>query len=65
MSCRFFSAWRTTNPGADEWRRQGGPLHVSEVADQNPLYDALIAAGEEIGLPNNPDYNECRPDWPV
>ncbi len=43
--------------GADEWRRQGGPLHISEVTDQNPLYDALLGAGEEVGLPNNPDYN--------
>ncbi|SVB65484.1 uncharacterized protein METZ01_LOCUS218338, partial [marine metagenome] len=43
--------------GVDEWRRQGGPLHISEVTDQNPLYDALLGAGEEVGLPNNPDYN--------
>ncbi len=53
----IFQRMENYGPGADEWRRQGGPLHVSEVADQNPLYDALIAAGEEIGLPNNPDYN--------
>jgi len=53
----IFQRMENYEPGADEWRRQGGPLHVSEVADQNPLYDALIAAGEEIGLPNNPDYN--------
>ena len=43
--------------GADEWRHQGGPLHVSAVADQNPLCDALINAGNQIGLPFNPDYN--------
>ena len=53
----IFQRMENYEPGADEWRRQGGPLHVSEVADQNPLYDALIAAAEEIGLPNNPDYN--------
>ena len=53
----IFQRMENYEPGSDEWRRQGGPLHVSEVADQNPLYDALIAAGEEIGLPNNPDYN--------
>ena len=43
--------------GPDEFRAQGGPLHVSEVPDQNPLYDALFAAAEEIGIPRNPDYN--------
>ena len=43
--------------GADEWRSQGGPLRVSEVPDRSPLYDALIEAGVELGLPRNPDYN--------
>ncbi|MGK0168530.1 MAG: choline dehydrogenase, partial [Gammaproteobacteria bacterium] len=43
--------------GADELRAQGGPLRVSESNDQNPLYDALFAAGEEVGLARNPDYN--------
>lgn len=43
--------------GADEWRAQGGPLRVSEVPDESPLYEALFRAGVEIGLPHNPDYN--------
>ena len=40
-----------------EWRARGGPLRVSEVPDRSPLYDALFRAGEEVGLPPNPDYN--------
>ncbi|MGI9510147.1 MAG: GMC family oxidoreductase [Geminicoccaceae bacterium] len=44
--------------GADgDLRGRDGPLRVSEVPDQNPFYDALFAAGEEIGVPRNPDYN--------
>lgn len=44
--------------GADgEWRARGGPLRVSEVPDESPLYDALFRAGKEVGLPRNPDYN--------
>ncbi|MGI9336426.1 MAG: GMC family oxidoreductase [Gammaproteobacteria bacterium] len=43
--------------GANDLRAQGGPLHVGEVPDQNPLYDALFAAAEEVGVPRNPDYN--------
>ncbi len=43
--------------GADEWRAQGGPLRVSEVPDESPLYEALFRAGVEAGLPHNPDYN--------
>jgi len=38
-------------------RGRGGPLHVSEVPDQNPLYDALFAAAEAAGYKRNPDYN--------
>jgi len=53
----IFQRMENYEPGADEWRRQGGPLHVSEVADQNPLYEAWIAAGQAVGLPYNPDYN--------
>lgn len=41
----------------DASRGKDGPLHVSEVPDQNPLYDALIAAALEIGIPHNRDYN--------
>ncbi|MEM7408505.1 MAG: GMC family oxidoreductase N-terminal domain-containing protein [Pseudomonadota bacterium] len=40
-----------------EDRGQGGPLRIGLVQDENPLYDALLAAGLEMGLPDNPDYN--------
>ena len=38
-------------------RGADGPMHVSEVPDQSPLYDALFAAAESVGYPRNPDYN--------
>ena len=53
----IFQRMETFEGGADDFRADGGPLHVSEVPDQNPLYDALFAAAEEIGIPKNPDYN--------
>lgn len=44
--------------GADDWRGRGGPLHVSDVSAQmHPLCRAFIAAGQEAGLPFNPDFN--------
>jgi choline dehydrogenase len=43
--------------GDDGVRGAGGPLHVSEVPDQNPLYDALFEAGVAAGYRRNPDYN--------
>ena len=38
-------------------RGHGGPVHVSIVPDQNPLYDALFRAAGEAGFRTNPDYN--------
>ena len=38
-------------------RGQNGPLGVSEVPDQNPLYDALFAAAESVGPRRNFVYN--------
>jgi len=38
-------------------RGRGGPLKVTESPDESPLYDALFAAGEQVGLSRNPDYN--------
>ncbi len=38
-------------------RGTGGPLNVSEVPDENPLYDAWFAAAEASGIKRNRDYN--------
>jgi choline dehydrogenase len=38
-------------------RGTGGLLRVSEVPDQNPLYDALFKAAVAAGFKLNPDYN--------
>ena len=38
-------------------RGNAGPLKISDSYDQNPLYEAMFAAGRECGLPDNPDYN--------
>jgi len=43
--------------GAGEGRGVDGPLRVSEVPDQNPLYDALFKAAVATGYKLNADYN--------
>ena len=53
----IFKRMETFEGGGDELRGQTGPLRVAEEPDQNPLYDALFAAGKEIGIPINSDYN--------
>jgi choline dehydrogenase len=42
---------------SDGTRGRGGPLGISEVPDQNPLYDALAAAAEAVGIRRTADYN--------
>ena len=44
---------KASGPG----RGVGGTVHISEVPDQNPLYDALFKAAAEAGFKVNPDYN--------
>jgi choline dehydrogenase len=43
--------------GEDEFRGRDGPLRVSDLDESGPLYDALIAAARENGIPFNADYN--------
>lgn len=43
--------------GADEIRGSDGPLRITEVSDQLPLYDTLFNAARELGWPINADYN--------
>jgi choline dehydrogenase len=43
--------------GPDNGRGTDGPLKVSIVPDQNPIYDGLFKAAEQAGYKINPDYN--------
>ena len=66
LGCRGWS-WSDVEPlfqrmenyekGGDGIRGKGGPLGVTEVPDQNPLYDALFNAAVEAGYKRNTDYN--------
>jgi choline dehydrogenase len=46
--------------GADEWHGSGGPLCVSDIKDRHPLADSFIAAGAELGIARNDDFNGAR-----
>lgn len=43
--------------GADDYHGTGGPLFVNNGQSDNPLFDLFEAAGEEVGIPRNPDFN--------
>ena len=38
-------------------RGKGGPLNISEISDENPLYEALFESAESLGYRRNYDYN--------
>jgi choline dehydrogenase len=55
---RIFKAIEDNQAGADEWRGVGGPVHVSDCsALVHPLTRLYLKAGQEAGLPFNPDFN--------
>ncbi len=53
----FFKRLESYEGGEDEYRGRDGPLRVTDPDEHGPLYDALIEAAGQIGIPHNPDYN--------
>ncbi len=53
----LFRRMETYENGPDPLRGATGPLHVSEVPDSNPIYDAWFAAAAAVGYKRNADYN--------
>ena len=53
----FFKKMESYDGGDDAFRGRDGLLKVSDTREKGPFYDAMIKAGQEIGLNFNPDYN--------
>ncbi len=43
--------------GENEWHGASGELAVSDLRNDHPYCEAWVKAGEEFGLPRNPDFN--------
>jgi len=43
--------------GDDRFRGREGPLRVTDPPPREPIFQALIRAAAEVGMPHNPDYN--------
>src|SRR4051794_2255406 len=53
-----FKALEDNQAGADRWRGTGGPLHITDTTSAvHPLTRRYLAAGQQAGLPLNPDFN--------
>ncbi|MSP29847.1 MAG: choline dehydrogenase [Acetobacteraceae bacterium] len=48
--------------GDNEYRGRSGPLKVTENLEKGPLYDKLIQAAGEVGIPYTRDYNGAKQD---
>ncbi len=53
----YFTKSENYAPGADAYHAVGGPLSVCDQPEPHPLGDAIVRAGEELGMPRNPDFN--------
>jgi choline dehydrogenase len=54
---RCFKAMEDHELGEAEWRGAGGPLKVSIHPHDNPLYEAILSAGVQAGVPRVEDVN--------
>ncbi|MFQ5784232.1 MAG: GMC family oxidoreductase [Alphaproteobacteria bacterium] len=58
----YFRKSEDQQRGADDLHGAGGPLGVSDLADDREICRAYVAAAVEAGLPYNPDFNGAVQD---
>jgi choline dehydrogenase len=58
----YFKRSEHQERGASEYHGVGGPLNVADLRSRNPLSEAFVAAGLEVGLRYNHDFNGPRQD---
>lgn len=53
----YFKRSETNEAGGDDFHGSAGPLHVSNVLNSSPLFDAVIEAGKQAGYKFTSDFN--------
>jgi len=53
----MFKEHENNERGPSPFHGSGGPLNVADVRDPNPLASVFIEAGQQVGIPANPDFN--------
>lgn len=53
----YFKKLEDNVRGADELHGVGGPITCSDVGKKSELIEAIIAGGNELGVPRNDDFN--------
>jgi choline dehydrogenase-like flavoprotein len=58
----YFKRAENNQRWANEFHAYGGPLGVSNPISPLPICEAFFQAGQELGIPFNPDFNGARQD---
>jgi choline dehydrogenase len=58
----LFKKMESYEAGDDEYRGRTGPLKVTDPGEGGPIYDAMFAAAEQVGIKRNRDYNGAIQD---
>ena len=58
----YFKRCESSDRGESQWRGAQGPLGVTQGRLQNPLFDALLLAGDQSGQGTSDDLNGYRPE---
>jgi choline dehydrogenase len=58
----YFKRCESSDRGESQWRGSHGLLGVTQGQLQNPLFDALLAAGEQSGQGTSDDLNGYKPE---
>ncbi|MCB1741254.1 MAG: GMC family oxidoreductase N-terminal domain-containing protein, partial [Gammaproteobacteria bacterium] len=53
----YFRKSENNQRGASDVHGSGGPLDVSDVSEKSTICEAMLAAGQQIGMPFNEDLN--------
>ncbi len=53
----YFRRLEHNERGADAWRGEGGPIHVSEVRSRYEITEEWIEAARQAGIPRSSDLN--------
>src|SRR5262245_36812663 len=56
----YFKRAENNQRFANEFHAYGGPLGVSNPVSPLPICEAFFQAGQELGIPFNPDFNGAR-----
>jgi 4-pyridoxate dehydrogenase len=56
----YFKRIESWEGGESSWRGGSGPIGVQFARTTDPLFDALLAAGQAVGFPVTDDYNGAK-----